>query len=181
MTNIIVVFPKLEDAKSIRNILVRNGLSVTAVYNCGAQVLNAVNDLNDGVVVCGYRFRDMMYSDLHENLPPNFELLLVTSRTHLQEAQGMGIMSISMPLRAVDLVETVNMIADVIVRKRRKRKAQPTRRSDSEKRLIMDAKELLMERNHITESEAHRYIQKCSMDTGNSLVETARMILTIMN
>ena len=45
----------------------------------------------------------------------------------------------------------------------------------------MDAKELLMERNHITESEAHRYIQKCSMDTGNSLVETARMILTIMN
>ena len=37
-----------------------------------------------------------------------------------------------------------------------------------------------MERNHMSESEAHRYIQKNSMDTGTNMVETARMILSIM-
>ena len=30
MTNIIVVFPKIENAKSIRNVLVRNGFFVSA-------------------------------------------------------------------------------------------------------------------------------------------------------
>lgn len=38
-----------------------------------------------------------------------------------------------------------------------------------------------MERNHMTEEEAHRYIQKCSMDTGTNLVETAEMITTLMS
>ncbi len=34
-----------------------------------------------------------------------------------------------------------------------------------------------MERNHLSEEEAHKYIQKLSMDSGNNLVETAEMIL----
>ena len=29
--------------------------------------------------------------------------------------------------------------------------------------------------------EAHRYIQKCSMDSGTNMVETAQMILSMMN
>ena len=38
----------------------------------------------------------------------------------------------------------------------------------------------MMERNNMTEQEAHRYIQKCSMDSGTNMVETAYMILEIM-
>ena len=43
-----------------------------------------------------------------------------------------------------------------------------------------DAKELLMVRNHMTEEEAHRYLQKTSMDSGTNLVETAQMVLSMM-
>lgn len=46
--------------------------------------------------------------------------------------------------------------------------------------LIKKAKELLMERNNMSEGEAHRYLQKCSMDSGTNLVETAEMVLSIM-
>ena len=31
----------------------------------------------------------------------------------------------------------------------------------------------------MTEAEAHRYLQKCSMDNGTNLVETAEMVLTL--
>ena len=37
-----------------------------------------------------------------------------------------------------------------------------------------------MSRNHMSEEEAHRYIQKCSMDSGTNMVETAQMVLTMM-
>lgn len=53
-------------------------------------------------------------------------------------------------------------------------------RSAEEQHIIDRAKSLLIERNHMTESEAHRYMQKCSMDSGTNLVETAQMVLTLL-
>ena len=32
----------------------------------------------------------------------------------------------------------------------------------------------------MTEADAHRYLQKCSMDSGTNLVETAQMVLTLL-
>lgn len=72
------------------------------------------------------------------------------------------------------------MMAGNMYRRRRRLKARPKERSEEEKKIIADAKRLLMERNHMTEEEAHRYMQKCSMDSGNSLVETARMVFALM-
>ena len=49
-----------------------------------------------------------------------------------------------------------------------------------EQEMIAEAKALLMERNNMTEEEAHRYIQKRSMDNGTGLTETAQMILSLL-
>ena len=61
MTNIIVAFAKIDDAKSIKNILVKNGFQVTAVCTSGAQALSYADEFHDGIVICGYRLADMMY------------------------------------------------------------------------------------------------------------------------
>ena len=37
-----------------------------------------------------------------------------------------------------------------------------------------------MGRNNMTEEEAHRYIQKCSMDSSTNMVETAQMVIAMM-
>ncbi len=49
------------------------------------------------------------------------------------------------------------------------------------KKADIKCKKLLMERNQMSEEEAHRYIQKSSMDTGTSIVETAQMVLSLMS
>ena len=46
--------------------------------------------------------------------------------------------------------------------------------------VLNKAKAMLMEKNHYSEEEAHRYIQKCSMDSGTNLIETAQMVLTML-
>jgi response regulator NasT len=43
--------------------------------------------------------------------------------------------------------------------------------------VVARAKEILMEKKHMKEPEAHRYLQKTAMDTGSSMVETAGMVL----
>ena len=86
-----------------------------------------------------------------------------------------------MPLKVHDLISTLEMMVQAQVRFRRKMKNRPRERSGEERRLIDEAKALLMERNNMTESEAHRYIQKCSMDSGTNLVETAQMVISLIH
>ena len=122
MVGIIVVFPNKDNAANIRNLLVRGGMEVTGVCTTGAQALNYADAADDGIVVCGYKMKDMMYTELREYLSERFEMLLIAK-----------------------------------------------------------AKELLMARNHMSEAEAHKYLQKSSMDSGTSMTETAQMILRVMN
>ena len=180
MASIIVVFPKIEDGRNIKSLLVRNGFSVVAVCTSGAQVLNYTDSLSGGIIVCGYKFADMIYSNLHECLPPNFEMILVASQHVLSECSDQNIVCISMPIKANDLVNTVEMMVQTMARKRRKEKLKPKERNEEEKELIKRAKLLLMERNNLSEEEAHRYIQKCSMDSATNMVETAQMVLSLM-
>lgn len=180
MTNIIVALPKVEEAKVIKNILVRSGFSVTGICTTGAQAISQADGLNDGIVVCSYKLTDMVYSELHECLPHGFDMLLMASARLIDECYGNDIVCLSMPLKTDDLINTVNMLVEGIERRRRRAKAKPKVRSAEEENAIKEAKEILMVRNHMTEEEAHRYLQKCSMDSGTNMVETSLMVLSMM-
>lgn len=180
MSNIIVVFPKIEEARGIKNLLVRNGYSVAVACTSAAQALSMADNLGSGVIVSGYRLSDTIYTAISENMPEGFELLLITSQLRWSECQGNGIMCLAMPLKVNDLVNTVEMILTNLARKRKKLKQRPRKRNPEEQKIIDDAKEILMEKNNMTEEEAHRYLQKNSMDSGNTMVEYSKMVLEIL-
>lgn len=181
MANVIVAFSKPEDARSIKNILMRNGFQVTAVCNSGSQVLAQAEDLGSGVVVCGYRLMDMLFADLHECLPPEFEMLMVSSPSKWPAQMPQDVVCLPMPLKVHDLVGTLEMMLQAQARRRKRMRQQPKQRNEEEKNLIIQAKALLMERNNMTEEEAHRYIQKCSMDSGTNMIETAQTVISLIN
>ena len=91
-----------------------------------------------------------------------------------------GILTLALPFRANDLLSTVEMMLQQLSRRLKKQKASPKKRSEQELNYINNAKWVLMERNNMTEQEAFRYIQKCSMDSGTNMVETAQMILLMI-
>ncbi|MCD8153285.1 MAG: ANTAR domain-containing protein [Clostridiales bacterium] len=178
-TSIVIALPKIEDAKKIRGILTRHGFSVAMVCSTGANALSGISELDGGVLICGYRLSDMYYRDLLENLPEYFELLLLGSAKVIREAPS-SVLCVEMPMRAVDLVNTVNMVLTQIERRWKKERKRPKPRSWKEQNYISNAKMLLMQRNHLSEEEAYRYIQKCSMDSGTNMVETAQMVLMLL-
>lgn len=180
MTNIIVVFPKAEDARSIRNVLVKNGYPVNGVCTTGNQAIQYADELQNGLIICGYRFGDMIYSELRRCIPAEFEMLLVASKMYVNDCEDSSIICVSMPIKLHELISSVEMAVELCEHKKRKRRQQPKQRSQEDIKILNEAKELLMTKNRMTESEAHRYIQKVSMDSGNNLVETAHMILTLL-
>lgn len=181
MTGVIVAFPKAEDAKNIRNVLTRNGFHVILACTSGAQVLQQMDNLDEGIIVCGYKMSDMIYSQLRDYMPKGFEMLLVASPNLWSECSHSNLVCLAMPIKVHDLVNTLQMMLQTQERRRRKAKQKNKVRTPEEQALLTDAKHLLMERNNMTEEEAHRYIQKCSMDSGTNMVETAQMILSMMH
>lgn len=178
--NVIVAFPKIENGRSIKSILIKHGFQVGKVCVTGAQALQCADGLADGILVCASRLQDMVYGQLREYLPMEFEMLVLTSPNAWEGRPMEGVVCLPMPLKVHELVSSMEMIAYTLERRRRKRKAQPKGRSQEERQMIQKAKELLMARNQMTEEEAHRYIQKSSMDSGTGMTETAQMILSMM-
>ena len=180
MVNIIVVLPKLEEAKTIKSVLVRNGFQVTGICTTGAQAIQQTNGLAEGLIISGYKLKDMLYSELQECMPSGFEHLLLASQKVITEDFEKNMVCLSLPLRINDLINTVGMMTEGIERRKRKKQEMIRERSAQENVLIAEAKKILMIRNHMTEEEAHKYLQKSSMDTGVGLSETAQMVLAMM-
>jgi len=175
--SVIVGFPKLEDANSIKNVLIRNGYNVSEACTLGSQVISLANDLDEGIIVCGYRFSDMHFSELYNYLPKGFEMLLVASPEKLEYCQDNNIVCLQMPIKTTDLLNTIQMMSYQYQRRKKKDKDKPKSRSEEDIALIKKAKMILMDRNNMTEEEAHRYLQKTSMDSGTNLVEMSEMVL----
>lgn len=179
MINIIVAFSRPEDGRNIKNILIKNGHQVTASCTSGSQVLTLADDLRSGIVISGFRFGDMSGRQLGRQLPPGFDVLLIASPLKWS-GENMGeIICLPAPFKVCDLISTVRMIEQMQLKKRRQRRDRTGERDEDDKRAIDQAKGILICRNSMTEPEAHRYLQKCSMDSGTGLAEAARMVLSL--
>ena len=152
-SSIVIALPKIEDAKKIRTILNRHGLTVASVCSSVSNALANISELDSGVLICGYKLTDAA---------PN------------------SVSTVQMPMKASALIDTVNDMLYHLERRIKKEKKKPKPRSEKEQNYISNAKRLLMEKNQMTEEEAYRHIQKCSMDSGTNMVETAQMILTLL-
>lgn len=178
MATIIVAFPKIEDANTIKSLLARKGYNVAAACTTGAQAINLADGLSDGIIVCGYKLGDMLYSELYEYKPKSFELLLVASQ-NLWDNCIKEVAFLPMPIKVFDLQNAIESMLQEQAAKRRRMRSKPRQRDEAEQKIIDEAKKILIEKHNMTEPEAHRYIQKCSMDSGNSFVESAAMVISI--
>ncbi|MCR4617233.1 MAG: ANTAR domain-containing protein [Lachnospiraceae bacterium] len=180
MANIIIALSGPEESNGIRSVLARCGYRSVFICANGAQAISKMDDLDDAIVICSYKLQDMMYSQLRENLPYGFDMLLLVSQKHVNDLDGNGIVTLTMPLKVDRLMNTLNQMVDEQIRRKKRDRLKPKTRSEEDIKILNEAKALLMARNHITEAEAHKYIQKNSMETGSGLVETAKKVLTLM-
>lgn len=179
MPCIIVAFPKREDAAKMKGILVRSGYDVAGVCTSGSQVIQLANQFDGGIVVSAFSLADMQIDQMKDLLPAGYQILLLASAARLGNVFFSDVVSLEMPLKINDLLSTMDMMCYQYRRRQKKKKQMPKMRSEQDMQLIKDAKELLMARNNLSEEEAHRYIQKVSMDSGNNMVETAGMIMSM--
>lgn len=173
MNHILVVFAGEKTRQHMTDIFESTGIRVSAACGSGAEALRWCGRMSGGVVLCGYKLYDMTAEDLYEQMPEHFSMVLLANQMQLESCMGDGICKLLAPVQRSELVDTVRMMLNQLG------DAEPPvpKRSEEDKMLIAKAKELLMTRNCMTEDQAHRFIQKRSMDTGAKMVQTAMRIL----
>ena len=180
--NIIIAFAKSEDTQKFKSILSRGGFEGIITCTSGVQALSAMDDLGSGVIICGYRLTDMLYSELLHDLPEYFQMLLIASTERAPvDARGDNFIYLPTPIKKSDLFSTLNMMEEGVRRLKKKAKQRRMNRNEADRKIIEQAKALLMERHHMTEPEAHKYLQKCAMDSGTDMLETAEMVISLTN
>lgn len=160
--------------------LLKNDYTVDAVCTTVAQALQAASQFDSGIIICNYKLIDGMAIDIYEETATRFQFLMIGPKHYVEAREIPDIFSLTTPLHIGDLLDTMEIMSYAYAKWRKKMRAKPRQRSREEQQTIDQAKALLMERNGLSEEEAHRYIQKSSMDNGTGMVETAEMILSLM-
>lgn len=170
MNSVIVAFANPEAQQRIVRMLESGGWRVAGCFCTGADVIRAVRKLGGAIVICGFKLRDTTADFLAQDLRGSAMLLVVSSPVNLSFCQGENLFKLATPASRAEFFATLDLLDQSV-------KPRPPRRKAEDQRLIERAKALLMDVNRMTESEAHRFLQKRSMDTGSRLVDTAQWVL----
>lgn len=173
---IVIAMPKIEDGNKLAGLLTKHGYQPDLVCSLASEVLSESSRRDNGVIICCGRLKDMSFIEMKECLPKTFDMIILTKNINMDEIPEDAI-KLEMPFQVRNLISTIETSFSKYYKKHRS--ASYGGRSSSEKSDIEKAKAILMERNGMTEPEAHRYIQKNSMDSSRSMAEVAAMIIML--
>ena len=172
---VIVAFEGDGNSARIREILESEGEFSCLVCRSAAEVKRAVHKQHRSLIVCGFKLADGTCEELFHDLQPDCFMLLVGAQARLELIETEGIFKIQSPIRRGELLASVRML--VQFQRYIPREKGPAKRGEEEQQLIARAKAVLMDRHGMTEEQAHRFLQKQSMDNGAKLTDTARLVL----
>lgn len=172
MIRTVTAFYRPDTLEAVCSMLERSGIPVRFRCRTGAEAIRAVKKMGGGVVICAYKLPDMTADELAFELRGEAMVLVVAKPAQLDLCEAADIFKIPAPVRTGELCGSVNMLLQLS-----EQRSRIPRRSSEEAELVSRAKELLMSRNSMTEEEAHRFLQRRSMETSSKMADTARLIL----
>jgi hypothetical protein len=174
LERMIVAFASEKAQTRIVRLLESEGCSPAGICFSGADVIRTVHKLGSACVISGFKLRDMTVGDLAASLRGSAAVLAVTSPIYLDLCEGENLFKLATPVSRADFFASLALTEQF---EQQRLRPPVTRRRENEQNVIMRAKEILMDVNRMTEDEAHRFLQKRSMDGGLRMAETAQLLI----
>lgn len=173
MRRVIVAFERQSNRDRLREILENTGEFICLPCHSAAQVKRTAGKLRVDLVVCGFKLGGESCESAYHDLPRHCAMLMVAPQAQLDLCEAAGIFKLPAPIRRSELLAAVRLLAQLATAPR----PCAPERSQEERELVERAKAVLMDRCGMTEEQAHRFLQKRSMDSGARLADTARLAL----
>ena len=174
MKRIVLAFSKETTAEKIKRMLDGSGFEVCLICRSAAELARSVSDLDDILIIMGYKLPDGVVDDVYDTLREGQLLMSIVKDEQRYLIQNEEIFTVSLPVNREQIISSIEVLTGHIERGSKK-----SQRTPEEDKIIDSAKLYLMEKYRMTESQAQRFIQKRSMDTGAKFIDTAKLILNI--
>lgn len=150
------------------------GLPLGEAHGAGAPIIRAVRKRGGGLVLCDEWLPDMNARHLQDALGDEARVILLRQGGVMPSPPGEGFPELILPLSARELAEQVRVLLHAEDERQHLRHQY---RTDAENGLITEAKSLMMSRYRIDEQEAHRLLQRASMQKGTRMTMVAQEFL----
>ena len=169
--NVFIAFSKKETALAIAKMVISSGYRVASVSTNIVDTIHNVSYYKDGVIICDCGKNGAYLKEAIYDLSDSFSVVVIGNREQLAGYSGDRIFKLAVPLKKNDLMCSLDMLSTV------ESSYMPTinSKNDDELKMIDRAKRVLIDVYSMTESQAHRYMQKKSMDTGRKMADIARI------
>lgn len=173
-SSILLVFSKTEVAAKLTTMLNAGGLRIAGSCCSGAEAMRLSVDMERVLVITSVKLPDMTAEELYLMLPPDAGMVVIGKGQQREMIMNDDIVFLPLPVHKDELCRTVRIaLGEYGIRRKPPRPV----RTEEENKIIADTKHLLMEKYMMSEMQAHRFIQKQSMDHGLKFIDTARQIL----
>ncbi len=150
--------------------------NIRLAYSCKSvsELKKSINYCQGGIIICGYKLKDGAIVQFIDDIPEDFSVILIGNKSQADMCESERVFKLIVPLKKDDLICSVYMLLSMgeggYTRK-------TSFRTSEEEKIIRKAKEILIDRYNLTEEQAHKYLQKKSMDTGRKIIDVAKLIL----
>ncbi len=170
MAKFVVAFRDRADAESVASLLRESGYEVIRVCTAGDEIKRAFGMIQDGILICGPRFKDRTLDQILEDLNEHVEVLCISKAEASAGIRSSRVFHLVPPVRKSLLAAWADMLIQLHYQKL-------PRRENSDRERIEEAKRKVMKELSLTEAEAHRHLQRLSMRLGIRMPQVAEVIL----
>ena len=170
MARIVVASASESSREQLSHLLSSSGYAVFRCCASGSELRRTVNECEDGIVMLMGQLPDCKPDELQWDYGERIQILLIARREVLDSCEAQEIFRLAMPASSQAVAGAVEMLSQL-------HQMRLPRRMGSARQIVEEAKQLLMEEQHLSEPEAHRYIQQYAMNHGLKMADYAAQII----
>lgn len=167
MIGVFLAFDRNDISHAVRTMLENSGVRVLSELKSGAELRRVVSQREYCIVLCSAALPDATADELAEDFPETVGLVVIDNPLFLANCESARIVRLPTPVRRSDLIRALAGLEQ----------PESISRPSEEKDLINRAKAEIMSRRGLTEPQAHRYLQRISMDCCAKMTDVAKRIL----
>jgi AmiR/NasT family two-component response regulator len=169
----------------LRELLEELGYEVVAEAGDGHEAFRLIDQTNPDLVILDIKMPKMDGIGLARRISERFPVIILTAYTErhlIEKARDAGVMAyLSKPFREGDLSPAIELAVNHFLRTSELTERVERLKEQLEARKVIDqAKGLLMSREGLTEAQAYRHLQKISMDKNTPMKEIAEATIVML-
>ena len=174
MNRLIVAFSSDTAAHRICAWLAQSGFPARTVCRTGAEVVRAVRYMGGGSVICAARLPDYTADELYDDLDGQADLLVIGKPEQLSDCENPAIRRLPLPVGRYQLAEAAE------ANKAASPARAPAQPAPPGQGLSRPAQARRPTAPRQARPEAHRYLQRRSMEAHRKMADTARLIIAAL-